>query len=54
MRYLDVITFVQCVGLDPFRFENCVIYLYMKTNVEIKKHPFRLQGMGGCFFSVLK
>jgi len=22
----------------------------MKTKVEITKHPFRLQGVGGCFF----
>jgi len=34
----------------PFRFENCAIYLYMKTKVEITIHPFRLQGVGGCFF----
>jgi len=30
-----------------FRFENCVIYRYMKTKVEITKHPVRLQGVGG-------
>jgi len=45
MRFLKVITFVQCVGL-----ENCAICLYMKTKVETTKHPFRLQEVGGWFF----
>jgi len=34
----------------PFRFENCAVYLYMKTKVEITNHPFRLQEVGGWVF----
>jgi len=45
---MDVITFVQWVGV--FRFGNCAIYLYRKTKVEITKHPFCVQGVGGCSF----
>jgi len=35
------------VVLGPFRFETCVIYLYMKTKVEITINPFHLQEVGG-------
>jgi len=33
ITFLDVITFVQWVG--GLRFENCAIYLYMNTKVEL-------------------
>jgi len=51
MRFLDVIiSYSRWVVPDSFLFENCEIYLYMKTKIEITKHPFYLQGGNGCFF----
>jgi len=38
------------VVLGLFHFDNCVIYLFMETKVEVTKHPFHLQGVGRWVF----
>jgi len=46
--------FLSCLYQHQTSSEKTYINLYMKTKAEMTKHPFRLQGVGGLFFSILK